>query len=308
MKERKKPLILISSCILGNKVRFNGGHTQQDWIVDVLGKYVDFYPICPEMAMGMGTPREQIHVAYKKDGTPTLVGRSGRDYRNEMNEVKEKYLKELLDMDFDGIIMQGKSPSCGIERIKHRNQDTGIPDKAEAGVFGQFFMDHLPLTPIFDSGRLHNWEQRHIFLSQLFANFTFKQQVKSRADLQNFHKSYKYFLMGYNQDKMREMGRLAANDGDHKAYLGNLLELLSKRICKKNMVNSFYHILGYLKKDLERNEKEFIHQLIDDYANQKSYENKAEPVIKFLVEKYDIKYLKEQKIFEPYPRELADIS
>lgn len=308
MKKRKKPLVLISSCILGNKVRFNGGHTQQDWIVNVLGKYVDFYPVCPEMSMGMGTPREQIHVEYKKGEIPTLVGRSGKDYRREMNELKNDYLQNLLEQDFDGVIMQGKSPSCGIERIKHLNQDTGIPDKAEAGVFGQFFMDHLPLTPIFDSGRLHNWEQRHIFLSQLFANYAFKQEVSDRGELQQFHRRYKYYLMGYNQNVMREMGRLAANDGKFEDYLTLLLDLLSQRICKKNMVNSFYHIMGYLKKDLQRTEKEFIHKLIDDYGNQKSFENKAGPIIEFLVEKYDVRYLKGQKIFGPYPKELADIA
>ncbi|EQC52789.1 YbgA family protein, partial [Bacteriovorax sp. DB6_IX] len=189
-----------------------------------------------------------------------------------------------------------------VERVKHRNQETGIPDKFEAGVFGQFFIDNFPHTPIFDSGRLHDEQQRHIFLNKLFAYFRFRQNVKTVGDLQAFHKEYKYLLMGYNQNTMREMGRIAANGGDFNIYLEKLMTLLSSRISKKNIINSLYHMMGYLKKDLDLSDKEHIHSLIEDYSKQNSYENKVEPILNFLIEKYDIAYLKEQRFFNPYPK------
>jgi len=302
--KRTKPLVLISSCILGNKVRFNGGHTKFDWITDYLAKYVDFVPICPEMAMGMGAPREQIHIEYKRGEESRLIGRSGTDYTLQMNAAKEEYSSSLLKKDFDGIIMQAKSPSCALERVKYRNSETGIPDKVEAGIFGKFFIENFPNTPMMDSGRLINLEQRHIFLSKLFANFDFKQNVNSISTFQEFHQSYKYLLMGHDQNKLREMGRLAAKGESLESYRSLLLSVLSSRVSKKNIVNSIFHMLGYLKNDLELNEKKFIHDLLEEYSTQSSLDNKVEPILSFLVEKYNVSYLKSQKFFNPYPREL----
>ncbi len=302
-------MILISSCLLGSEVRYNGGHTEYKWITRVLGKHADFYPVCPEVAMGLGVPREQIHIEYspRKDGF-IVKNRKGDDLTSLVRRVVDQYRTEFKNIEFDGVILQAKSPSCGLERVKYFNYDSGVTDRYLQGFFAQFLILNMIDVPKIDSGRFHDLDSRIHFLTQVFAHYRFRIHRKLKLPIQDFHRDYKYFLMSYHQDGMRELGKIAARNDENQMerYRHGLMSMLALPRKKTNILNTLYHMMGYLKKRISRQEKEYLYRLFSQSMTSPVGFKEADRLLHFLIEKNDISYLKRQYYFNPFPQDLMN--
>ncbi len=302
----KKPKVAVSACLLGKKVRHDGGDKHDNYIIDVLSKFLDLVPFCPEVEMGMGVPREPIH--FEMDGgEKKLVGvNSKKDYTSLSKRISMEISKSLQDVD--GIILMKKSPSCGLEKVKIYNK--GIPNSNGKGVFAETFVNNYPLIPHIDSGRLINNELKELFIRKIYSYYFFKS-VKSVKDLQKFHREHKYIIMEHSHEGVAVLGRIAAGTQkkpfpqikeDYQKEFSRILDLSSTR---KKKCNVFMHLMGYLKVFLNKKEKNNFLKLIEEYKAKKTNYVSVWTLLKHYIEKYDVKYLKEHIFFNPISYELG---
>lgn len=310
---KKKPLIGISACLLGEAVRYNKGNTQDKWITNELNKYVDFYPVCPEMDMGLGVPREEIHLYYTKDDPKNQKLRSKFSKvelttlaNKTYDEMNEKSDKELLD----GFILMRKSPSCGLGNIKTVRDDEEGNIKLLQGLYARNLEKRYPSLPKEDSGRMKNLVLREHFVKNIFAHFRFTDlEIKSSA-LQEFHKKYKYVLMEHDQDNMKLLGNVIANhekfpiDKVFEDYKYLFFITMNIPATVQNRYNVLHHLMGYLKKRLKREDKENMIEMFGDYKDGITSYNISVSLINFFVKKYKIDYLEDHYYFNLYPKEL----
>ncbi len=307
--KRERPLIGISACLLGENVRFDGGHFMDKFVARHLIKHVDFYPICPEMMMGLGSPREIMRVVFDPEtGQKKLVEtKSGRDHTQKIKEASSKII-DSLPSDLDGFILARKSPSCGVITAKQYDLKSGIAQKKGAGLFADALISHGLDIPIIDSGLLYEDIYKDLFLKQVFAHFNLKQREKT-SEIQDFHMKYKYLIMEHDPKSVKALGKLAANnnkeDGLNLRYRAQLMwALKNNRPTIGKRVNVFMHLLGYFKGEFSETEKAIMLQRIEDYRNRLiSYRTLVE-VFEVFAKGRQQPYLKEQMLFAPYPREL----
>lgn len=310
-----RPKIAISSCLLGHKVRYDGQHTLDQWLVNVLGKEVDLIPICPEVAMGLSIPREPIHIVIDHHGNKRLRSiKSNEDFTVQIAETSKKICSELDLKKISGVILQKKSPSCGVERLKNYNENheqihTQI-DKNKRGFFADYVLTHYPLLPVIESGRLYDQGEKELFFRYVYLYSFFQELDGSMRALQDFHARSKFLLMEYHQDVMRTLGGLSANSlkRDHALvydeYKKILFSLLQTRPKKGSQINVFQHIIGFFKNDLKVDEKNLIMDMFSQYRqNCLPYESVVK-MLEFLVVKYQHAYLMNHYYFRPYPPEL----
>lgn len=308
----EKIRIGISSCLLGNPVRYDGGHKLDRFLRDTLGQYVDFLPVCPEAECGMGIPREAMRLEGKTDA-PRLVTRNTREDKTEMMVNWAKKRVTALDgEDLCGFIFKSDSPSSGMERVKVYNDD-GMPAKTGVGIFARIFMEHFPLLPVEEEGRLHDTDLRENFIERIFTLKRWRdiRNVKSsRGALVDFHTRHKLLLLSHSTKLYQTMGKLIAAQksfglqdlfGEYETLLMEALKL--KATPKKN-VNVLQHMMGYFKEQLSADEKKELLEIIDNYYH--GYVPLIVPVtlISHYVRKYDQPYLREQIYLNPHPVEL----
>jgi len=185
----EKIRIGISSCLLGNPVRYDGGHKLDRFLRDTLGQYVDYLPVCPEAECGMGIPREAMRLEGDKDA-PRLITRNTRQDKTDMMvHWAKKRVSELAKEDICGFIFKSDSPSSGMEKVKVYD-DHGVPAKTGVGIFARIFMDHFPLLPVEEEGRLHDTDLREKFIERIFTLKRWREirNIKSsRGALVDFH-------------------------------------------------------------------------------------------------------------------------
>jgi uncharacterized protein YbgA (DUF1722 family)/uncharacterized protein YbbK (DUF523 family) len=279
----KKPRLGISTCLLGENVRYDGGHKLDRFLRDTLGAFVEYVPVCPEVECGFPTPREAFHL----EGDP-----------------KRPRLC--------GFIFKSGSPSSGMERVKVRNEK-GMPEKKGQGIFARIFMEHFPLLPVEEEGRLHDMDIRENFIERIFTLMRWKETLTpsvTMGKLVDFHTRHKMLILSHNQQMYREMGRLVANSGDRSGgnlyeRYGNLLmtSLKYKSTPRKNS-NVLMHALGYFKKTLSSDEKQEMIQVIDTYRLGLTPLIVPITLLNHYVRKYDQPYLSEQVFLNPHPLEL----
>jgi uncharacterized protein YbbK (DUF523 family)/uncharacterized protein YbgA (DUF1722 family) len=300
----EKPNILVSSCLLGNKVRYNGGHTKSDSLL-ALEPFVNFIPICPEVDMGMPVPRKTLRVVEGE-----LID---SEEVNWTAKAKAKFHEYKLEIDWDnihGMILMKKSPSCGLERVKQYQKGSKQHLEMGQGYFAKRLRENFPHIPYLDSGRLESKSLRNNFLIQLFSYYRFRKTPQTVAFLQEFHKAHKYLLMDKSQIGLTKLGQLVAGarkDNLHEsfeAYLEGFMENMRKVDTSKKKLNTLYHLMGYLKKDLPKDDKEFLLKLFEECRANQSRLAELEKLIHFLVNKFKVNYLLDQNYFEPYPVEL----
>lgn len=310
---KSKPKIGVSACLLGEAVRYNRGHTQDKWLLRELGKFVDFYPFCPEVAMGLGVPREEIHLYYKDNDTENLYLRSKFSREELTDKAKETYQKMNQEMDqehLDGVVLMKKSPSCGIGNVKTVSEDEKGTVKLLQGLYANNICKRYPTLPKVDSGRFKNAVLREHFVKQVFAHYRFSQLEMKVSALQDFHKRYKYILMEHDQDALRELGRICANSDKlsteevFKCYKELFFKTMETQASVNNRTNTLYHIMGYIKKWLRSAEKKDIIEMIEEY--KEGIQNYMVPLklMRFFIDKYNIEYLQDHYYFTPYPKEL----
>jgi uncharacterized protein YbgA (DUF1722 family)/uncharacterized protein YbbK (DUF523 family) len=302
----------VSSCLLGEMVRYDGGHQLDRYLRDTLGEYVEYVPVCPEVEMGLPTPRETLRLVEKDDGPHLVFSKSGEDVTERMLAWARKRVKSLEKEDLCGFVFKAKSPSSGMERVKLYDRN-GVPNKGGVGVFARTFMEHFPLLPVEEDGRLHDPRLRENFVECLF---TFKRwrdllaKGRTAGNLVAFHTRHKLLIMSHSTEIYRQMGKLVATAGKapvdetFDAYQELLMKGLRLRTTVRKQVNVLHHLLGYFKKQLAADEKQEALEQIEFYRQGTVPLIVPITLINHYVRKYDQPYLRDQLYLNPHPVEL----
>ena len=231
----------VSSCILGMKVRYDGGHKRNAFVTETLGQYFDWVLTCPEVAIGLSIPRDSIQLR-KVDGETRLIEpRSEKDLTDPMTDYSRKRAEQLADIGIYGYILKAKSPSCGMERMKVYKEHGVRPDNTGVGVFAQALLERFPNLPVEEDGRLMDPYLRENWVSRVFAYYNFRTTMYPHPKLGKlvaFHSKYKFKLLSHCQQSYRELGRIVAT-GKNKPIEDLLAEyetLFMATLKKKELV------------------------------------------------------------------------
>lgn len=302
----------ISSCLLGNKVRYDGGHQHDPFLTATLGQFVHYVPVCPEVECGLPIPRESLRLVGDPDNPRLLTSRSGEDHTDRMKEWAAAKLKELEKEDLDGFVFKRKSPSSGLERVKVYSP-AGMPSNRGVGIFARAFIQHFPNLPVEDDGRLNDPLLRENFIQRIFVHKRWRTLVatsKKRGGLIDFHTSHKLLLFSHSEKDYREMGRLVARAKDlpidtlFSEYEEMLMSALKKLSTIKKHTNVLTHIFGYFKKDLSPPEKQEVLEIMEQYRQGMIPLIVPVTLLNFFVKKYKQEYLVNQHYLDPHPLEL----
>lgn len=302
----------ISSCLLGNNVRYDGGHKLDRFLTDTLGKYVDYVPVCPEVECGLSIPRPSMRLEGNPDAPRLIVTSTREDLTDRMIIWAQKRVTELEKEDLCGFIFKSDSPSSGMERVKVYNEKA-MPVKNGVGLFAAMFMKHFPLLPVEDEGRLHDPGLRENFIERIFALRRWRETLSAKnfkKSLIDFHTKHKLLILAHSPKHYQMMGKLVAAQKNfsakdiQKQYQDLLLEALKIKATPAKHVNVLQHMMGYFKEQLSADEKKELLDLIHAYRD--GYIPLIVPVtlISHYVRKYDEPYLKEQAYLHPHPSEL----
>ncbi len=302
----------VSACLLGENVRYDGGHKLDRFLTDTLGQYVEYVPVCPEVECGLPTPREPMHLEGNPDCPRLVTTRTKKDMTNRMVRWATKRVRELEREDICGFIFKSNSPSSGMERIKVYNEK-GMPVKKGVGIFARISMEHFPLLPVEDEGRLHDPGLRENFIERIFALKRWRNvlgQKESRENVLDFHTRHKLLILSHSPKHYQALGKLVAKGKElqikelYQQYQTILMESLHLKTTPKKNANVLQHMMGYFKEQLSGDEKKELLQVIEAY--RKGYIPLIVPVtlIQHYVRKYQQPYLKEQTYLNPHPLEL----
>ena len=312
MRGKDSITVGISACLLGDKVRWDGGHKRDRYITDILGAYFSFVPVCPEVEVGMGVPRESVRLAGHVS-SPRMVGnKTGRDWTNRMREYLAERVKQLEKHNFSGFILKKDSPSCGMERVRVY-QDSGIPLKRGRGFFGGALADHFDNLPVEEEGRLNDPALRENFIVRVFAYSRLQNLFEgkfNRGDIVQFHSMHKHLLLAQSPEHYKILGRIVAQikryrpENFREKYIETFMQALSIKSTIRKNVNVMHHIVGFLKPHLDRKAKADIIEVIENYRSALVPLIVPLTLIKHYVKLYDIEYIKDQVYLDPHPEEL----
>jgi uncharacterized protein YbgA (DUF1722 family)/uncharacterized protein YbbK (DUF523 family) len=307
----EKIKIGISACLLGEKVRYDGGHRLDQYITETLGRYFEWVPVCPEVEYGLPVPREAMHLSGEPSSPRLVTVRTGIDHTDGMKKWAADKLIRLEKENLCGFIFKSKSPSSGIGGIKVYSS-SGITNKG-TGIFGGAFMHYFPLIPAIDDGRLHNPDLRENFIEQVLVYNRWQEFLKKGAGIREliaFHTDLKLLILSHSPKHYSALGILVARakiyrpDALYSEYIKILMEGLRLIATVKKNANVLLHIAGYFKKRLSSQDKRELLEVIEEY--HKGYIPLIVPVvlINHYVRKIDEPYLKMQFYLNPHPVEL----
>jgi len=302
----------ISSCLLGNEVRWNSGHKLDKYLAHTLGQFVEYVPVCPEVEAGFGVPRESFRLVGDADSPRLVTFKSKTDHTDRMLTWTQKRVRELEKEELCGFIFKSDSPSSGMIRVKVYNEK-GMPHKIGIGMFARAFMEHFPLIPVEDDGRLNDPIIRENFILQIFTMKRWRDNLarkRGMGNLVDFHTRNKLLLMSHSLKHYSLMGKLVAEGkkmplGDlYDRYQLLLMEALKLKTTIRKNINVLQHLMGYFKKQLSGDEKQELLEAFDQYRSE--YVPLIVPItlINHYVRKYDQPYLKQQTYLNPHPVEL----
>ncbi len=311
MNERIR--IGISSCLLGERVRYDGGHKLDRFLKDTLGRFVEYVPVCPEYECGLGVPRESMRLVGDPSSPRLVTIRTKVDMTDRMTAWARARVRELERENLCGFVFKSDSPSSGMERVKVWN-DKGMPVRRGVGIFAAAFMEHFPLLPVEDEGRLHDPGLRENFIERIFALRRWRDALdrgRRRGVLVRFHSRNKLLVMSHSEKHMRRMGELVAKAKSvpqselFGTYQALFLEALALRATPAKNANVLQHIMGYFKRDLSGDEKRELLEVIGRY--RKGYVPLIVPItlVNHYVGKYKPAYIVDQTYLNPHPAELA---
>ena len=302
----------ISSCLLGEEVRYDGGHQKDAYITGVLARYFTWVPVCPELEVGMGVPREPIRLVGDA-AAPRLMGvTSGTDHTERMREFAGRRVDELRRRELSGYILKRASPSCGLERVKVYAGD-GPPARTGTGLFARALTDALPLLPVEEEGRLNDARLRDNFITRVFAYrrlAALRESAPGPAAVVEFHTAHKYLLLAHNPGAYARLGRLVAEvarpprAGWLDGYGERFMRALETRATIAKHVNVLQHIMGFFKKQLSAAEKRELAGVIGDYAAGLVPLVVPVTLINHYVARFDVAYVRDQIYLRPHPKEL----
>lgn len=310
--QAEKIAVGISSCLLGEQVRYNGGHKHNHYCTDVLAKYFAFKPFCPEVAIGMGVPRQTIRLVGEP-GHARAIGTqdSAFDVTDRLLDYADKVGAEIQTLC--GYILMHDSPSCGLYSTKVYN-DKGAPVGKGAGLYAGRLRTLLPLLPMEEAGRLNDPVLRENFIARIFLYERWRRQVAndpSARNLVDFHSRHKYFFMAYGQKLYRETGAMVAKAGGDDLpqllanYIATVMRATHTPATRKGHVNVLAHMLGYLRKTVPGGIRQELVQAIEEYRVGQVPLAVPMKLMQHYLENYGSAYIRQQIYLNPYPYELG---
>lgn len=304
----------VSACLLGEEVRYNGGHKHMHFLTHVLGDYVDWVSVCPEVEVGMGTPRESIRLQGSVDD-PQLVGpKSGADHTAAMKTWSQTRLDELGTLDLHGYVFKKDSPSCGLFRVRLYNIETGIPTRDGQGIFARALTERMPLLPVEEEGRLNDLPLRENFIERIFAYYRFKEMIKENptpGGLVAFHTGMKMSILAHSPKHYREMGQLVAQGSKIvweemvSAYGRLMMTGLQVMSTRGKHVNVLMHLMGFIKEKLTAQDKDELLGIFESYREGLVPLIVPITLLKHHLNRNDVPdWVHEQVYLNPYPVEL----
>jgi len=309
--EMNKITIGVSSCLLGNKVRFDGGHKHDRYITGTLGTFFEFVPVCPEVECGLPVPRESMRLVGDPEDPLLLTSRTGLDHTSRMKNWASSRVDQLADDDLCGFIFKSKSPSSGMERVKVYGKNN-MPRAVGVGLFARAFKERFPLIPVEEEGRLHDMVLRENFIESIFVYRRWRT-LKSDFTLDklvHFHTEHKMLLRAHSEKHYRELGRIVAGSGTMdseellNSYQENLMAAMLLKPTVKKHVNVLLHMMGYFKKQISSDEKQELLEVIESYRQHHVPLIVPVTLMNHYVRKFNDGYLEKQYYLKPHPTEL----
>lgn len=308
-----QPLRLgISACLLGQPVRYNGGHKKSAMCNERLASVVEFVSFCPEQAAGFGTPRPAMHLRGTRDDPELVEVRGGgQDLSAQLEAGYRQSLESFGELD--GFILMQKSPSCGLLSVKLHDQQGRQQRQQTSGLFARALQQRFPLLPMEEEGRLHNPQLFDNFMLRVQASNHFRHQVltqPSQAALTRFHARYKYLLMAHNPQLMRSMGRFLATAHDRQLaqrcqlYQQQLMLCLARPATRKSQCNALQHMLGYLRSSVSADARQLVAKSIEQFRHGHQPLHVPLSLLHHYSAQLERGYLNQQMYFTPYPASL----
>ncbi|WP_426106737.1 YbgA family protein [Pseudomonas sp. TWR1-1-3] len=310
---RHKPKIAVSACLLGAEVRFNGGHKESRLCSQALTQHFEFVPLCPEVAIGLGIPRQPVRLV----GNPLQPQAVGTvDSTLDVTRPLHDYGVEMAaaHTDICGYIFMQKSPSCGLERVKVY-QDSGRPAELSGrGIYARAFCDAQPDLPVEEDGRLNDPVLRENFMTRVYAYSAWQALLKqgvTRRSLTEFHARYKYLLMAHHPVQYKTLGNLLGSLGKQDPmgiapqYFSELMKALKKCATRRTHTNVLQHISGYLKQAISAEDKQEVQQLIGQYLHGIVPLVVPLTLLKHHFRLHPHPYISRQVYLQPHPEDLS---
>jgi uncharacterized protein YbgA (DUF1722 family)/uncharacterized protein YbbK (DUF523 family) len=314
MRTFPRPKVIVSKCLEFASCRWNGLMISSE-VVRKLKPHVEFQPVCPEVEIGLGIPRDPIRIVEQAGVKRLVQPATDRDVSREMSGFGDSLLDSLTTVD--GFILKDRSPSCGIANVKvFPSKEKSAPLGKGAGFFGGKVLERFSVLPVEDEGRLTNFRIREHFLTKLYVVASF-QALKAKGrmkDLVQFQAENKYLLMAYNQKEMRALGRIVANL--EKLSFGEVMRKYEEHLHRafarapryNSNINVLMHGMGYFSKELSSKEKAFFLDQLEQYRIGKVPLSVPVGLLRSWIIRFENAYLAQQTFFEPYPLDLVEIS
>ena len=302
----------ISSCLLGQEVRFDGGHKRDAFLTGTFGRFVDWVPVCPEVESGFGTPRESMRLVNVGTNVRLLTVRTAVDLTDQLVRYSERRVDELASEELCGYVLKKDSPSCGMERVKIYGAQ-GPAMKTGRGIFAARLMERYPNLPVEEEGRLSDPELRENFVERVFAYWRLRglfHRGWTVGELVRFHTAHKLILMAHSPRAYQRLGRMVAlAQATRRAtlepeYTDAFMAALGKPATRGKHANVLQHMAGYFKDRLDAASKQELLAAIEDYRGELVPLIVPITLMRHHVRVHDVSYLAGQLYLEPHPKEL----
>ena len=308
-----RPLRLgVSRCLLGDQVRFDGGHKRDVFLSEALARFVEWVPVCPELEVGMGVPRESVRLVGRPESPHMRTVATDIDHTQAMSEFSRRRVRELEALNLCGYVFKKDSPSCGMERVRVFDR-RGTPSRHGVGLFARAFMEHFPLIPVEEEGRLNDPVLRENFIERIFAYRRWRDLIQNRVTRRGivaFHTIHKYQLLSHNRPRYQELGRLVAGAGRDtplelaERYGPVFMEALKTKATVRKNVNVLQHLVGHFTDQLSVGERAELVDVIEEYHQTLVPLVVPIMLVRHHVNRLGIRYLQDQVYLNPHPKEL----
>jgi uncharacterized protein YbgA (DUF1722 family)/uncharacterized protein YbbK (DUF523 family) len=303
----------VSTCLLGESVRYDGGHQRDRYLTDTLGQFVEWVPVCPEVEMGLSIPRPNMRLVGDPENPRLIVQKTGEDHTEQMKEWARERLDQLAEMDLHGFIFKRGSPSSGLFRVRVYNEH-GMPQRIGTGIFPREVMKRFPQLPLEEEGRLHDMKLRENFIERFFAYERWTRMLRENptpAGLVEFHTAHKLTIMAHSPSHGQKLGRLVAQAGTllweelTAEYASLFMDGLQVLASPGRHTNVLQHLMGFLKDALSGEDKSELLGLVEDYRQGMLPLIVPITLLKHHLHRNEVpEWVHQQVYLNPYPKEL----
>ena len=302
----------VSACLVGDEVRYDGGHRKYPYLVDVLARYFTLVKVCPEVGVGMSTPRETVQLEGRAEAPRMIASETGRDWTARMNRWSRTMVRELKTEDLCGFVFKKNSPSCGVFGVKVFD-DKGRLAESGSGLFALEFRRKNPLMPVEEEGRLEDPHVRENFLERVFAyhrlNKVFAGSWK-RGAVVDFHSREKYFLMAHSPKHLKQLEQLVVTIGQRPRgefktlYMTGFMEAVAVKATHARHTKVLRSLVVCLRDHLTVPEHARVVGLIEQYRSGLIPLVVPLTLLAHFSELHEVPTLAGQTYLHPHPAEL----